>query len=252
MAICTTEYFAGQGKVFVAPRQKGGAINGGWTELGDTSRLEITTAQTFQDIYESCSGTRSIVAHYVTQTDWSFAVDAMSFSKENLARAFYGTAAVVAGGSVTNEAVTAYGLNQIIPLRHPGVSAVVVTQGVVTLTAGTDYTVDAANGTIKLISASNLTGAAPWSLQVDYTYGAYDRVETNTTQSGEFAFRFEGMNMTTGKTVVAEIHRVALDLAGTLSLLSTAPSTFTMEGMVLADGTKPAGESQYVTVKKAQ
>ena len=79
MAICTTEYFAGQGKVFVAPRQKGGAINGGWTELGDTSRLEITTAQTFQDIYESCSGTRSIVAHYVTQTDWAFAVGEIGY-----------------------------------------------------------------------------------------------------------------------------------------------------------------------------
>ena len=216
MATCTTEYFAGQGKVFVAPRAKAGAINGGWTEPGDTSRLEITTSQNYQDIYESCSGNRSIVAHYVTQTDWAFAVDAMSFSKENLARAFYGTASAVIGASVTGEAVTVYALNQIVPLKNPGVSAVVVKKGITTLVKDTDYTIDAANGTITIISGSNV-GTLPAALTVDYTFASYDKVETNVTNSGEFAFRFEGINMTTGKAVIAEIHRVALDLAGPLS-----------------------------------
>lgn len=250
MATCNTEYFAGQGKVYIAPRQKGGAINGAWVELGDTSRLEVSTSQQYQDIYESCSGNRSIVAHYVTQTDWSFAVDAMSFSKENLARAFYGTSGAVVGASVTNEAVTAYALNSVIPLKNPGVSSVVVSKGATTLTVGVDYTVDAANGTITLISTANL-GTLPAALEVDYTFAGYDKIETNTVTSGEYAFRFEGTNMTTGKVVIAEIHRVALDLAQTLSLLSTSPATFTMGGMVLADASAGAGESQYVTIKKA-
>lgn len=250
MATCTTEYFAGQGKVFVAPRATAGAINGGWTELGDTDKLEITTKQNYQDIYESCSGTRSIVAHYVTQTDWAFSVDAMSFSKENLARAFYGTASAVTSGSVTAEAVTGYALNQIIPLKNPGVSAVAVKKGVTTLTAGTDYTVDAAKGTITLISSANV-GVAPYNLTVDYSYAAYDKVETNTQLSGEYAFRFEGINMTTGKVVIAEVHRVALDLAQALSLIGTQPNKFTMGGMVLADTSAGVGESQYVTIKKA-
>lgn len=251
MATCTTEYFAGQGKVFVAPRTKAGAISGGWTELGDTEKLEITTKQNYQDIYESCSGNRSIVAHYVTQTDWAFSVDAKSFSKENLARAFYGTSSAVSGSSVTGEAPVCYALNQIIPLKHPGVSSVVVQKGATTLVKDTDYTLDAANGTITMISATNL-GTLPATLDVDYTYAAYDKVETNTTTSGEYAFRFEGINMTTGKVVIAEIHRVALDLAGALSLISTAPATFTMGGMVLADSTAGVNESQYVTIKKAQ
>ena len=211
MATCTTEYFAGQGKVFVAPRATAGAINGGWTELGDTDNLQVTTSQNFEDIYESCSGTRSIVAHYVTQTDWAFQVDAMSFSKDNLARAFYGTASGVTGASVVDEPVTAYALNQIVPLAHPGVSAVVVKDGATTLTVTTDYTVDAANGTITLVSATNLTGPAPYSLEVSYTYAAYDKVETNTTTGGEYSFRFEGINMTTRKAVIVEVHRVALD-----------------------------------------
>lgn len=251
MATCTTEYFSGQGKVFVAPRAKSGAINGGWTELGDTQKLEISTKQTYQDIYESCSGTRSIVAHYVTQTDWAFAVDAMSFSKENLARAFYGTASAVSSSSVTDEAVTAYALNQIIPLKHPGISAVTVSKGATTLTVGVDYVLDVTNGTVTLISSAN-AGTLPAALTVDYTYAAYDKVETNVTTGGEFAFRFEGINMTTGRAVIAEVHRVSLDLAQTLSLIGTAPQTFTMSGMVLADPSAGVGESQYVTIKKAQ
>lgn len=251
MAICTTEYFAGQGKVYVAPRATAGAINGGWTELGDTDNLQITTSQNYEDIYESCSGTRSIVAHYVTQTDWAFQVDAMSFSKDNLARAFYGTASSVTGSSVVGEAVTAYALNQMVPLEHPGVSAVVVKDGVTTLTVGVDYTLDAANGTITVISATNLSGPAPYDLTVDYTYAAYDKVETNTATAGEYSFRFEGINMTTGKKVIAQVHRVALDLADTLSLISTSPNKFSMSGMVLADPSAGAGESAYVTIKKA-
>ncbi len=251
MSTCTTERFIGQGKVYVAPRASNGAINGGWTELGDTERLEISVSQDFVDDYESCSGNRAIALHVPIQTDWEFAVDAKSFTKENLARAFYGTASAVASASVTAEAVTAYGLNQIVPLANPGVSAVVVKKGATTLTAGTDYTVDATNGTITLISAANLGGSSPWSLTVDYTFAAHEKIETNTQTIAEYAFRFEGINIATKKSVIASIHRVSLNMAETLSLIGTEVNMFTMAGMMLADATQGAGESQYMTIQKA-
>lgn len=250
MATCTTERFIGQGKVFVAPRASNGAINGGWTELGDTERLEINVSQDFVDDYESCSGNRSIALHVPISNDWEFAVDAKSFTKENLARAFYGSASAVVSGSVTDEAVTGYALNQIIPLKNPGVSAVVVQKGVTTLTEGTDYTIDAKNGTITLISATNLGGAAPWALTVDYTYAAYEKIETNTQTVAEYAFRFEGINLATKKSVIANIHRVSLNMAETLSLIGDDIQTFTMSGMVLADSTAGAGDSQYLSITK--
>jgi len=250
MATCNTELFAGQGKVFIAPRTKGGAISGAWTELGNSERLEISTNQTWKDVYESCSGNRDRIAHYVTQSEWTFAVDAMSFSKENLARAFYGTSSAVVGSTVTGEAVTAFALNSIIPLKNPGVSAVTVKKGVTTLVKDTDYTLDAANGTITLISTAN-SGTLPAALEVDYTYAGYDKVETNVVTASEYAFRFEGTNMTTGKAVVVDIHRVALNLAGALSLISEDPAVFTMEGSLLPDASAGVGESQYVTIKKA-
>lgn len=249
MATCNTERFIGQGKVYVATRASNGSITGGWTELGDSDRLEVSTSQDYVDDYESCTGNRNLAVHYVTKTDWNFAVDAKSFSKENLARAFYGTATAVVGSTVTNEAVTAYALNQIIPLKHADVSAVVVTKGATTLIAGTDYTLDAKNGTITIISSTNVT-PFPAALEVDYTYAAQERVDVATTTQSEFAFRFEGINTLTKKNVIVSIPRVSLDLAKTLSIIGTEVNKFTMTGMMLPDPDAGVGESQYMTIVK--
>jgi len=246
-----TEYFVGQGRIYVAPRATNGAIVGGWTDLGDTSKCEVTIKQNFVDDYESQSGNRTIALHVPIQTDWTFTVDAKSFAKENLARAFYGTATAVTGSTVTGETVTAFGLNQIVPLRNPNVSSVVVTAGSTTLTAGTDYTVDAVGGTITLISAANLTGGAPYSLTVAYTFASYERMEANTQTITEYAFRFEGINMATKKKVIVNAHRVAVDLATTLSLIDTKVGLLTMAGMMLPDpSVAVAGDSQYMSIVK--
>jgi len=250
MSTCNTEQFVGQGKVYVAPRASNGAINGGWTFLGDTPRLEVNVSQDFLDDYESCSGNRSLALHVPIQTNWEMSLDTKSFSKENLARAFYGTATAVTTGSEVGEAVVAFGLDQIVPLAHPGVSTVVVKQGSTTLTAATDYVVDPANGTITLISATNLTGVAPYTLAVDYTYAAYEKMEAATQTVAEYAFRFEGINIATKKAVIAKLHRVSLNMAETLSLIGTEVGLFTMTGGILADPTAGVGDSQYMTIVK--
>lgn len=251
MSTCNTEQFIGQGKVYVAPRASNGAINGGWTFLGDTPRLEVNVTQDFVDDYESCSGNRSLSLHVPIQTDWEMSLDTKSFSKENLARAFYGTATAVISGTKTAEAVIGYGLNQIMPLANPGVSAVVVKQGATTLTVTTDYVVDAANGTITLVSATNLVGPAPYTLAVDYTYAAYEKMDAATQTIAEYAFRFEGINLATKKAVIAKLHRVSLNMAETLSLIGTEVGLFTMSGGMLADPSAGVGDSQYLTVVKA-
>lgn len=253
MSTCTTERFIGQGKVYVAPRASNGSINGAWTELGDTERLEVTIAQEFVDDYESCSGNRAIALHIPVQTDWSFAVDAKSFSKENLARAFYGTASTVTGTSVTNESVPVYAEGTICPLKHPDVSAVTVsaTGGSPVLTVTDDYTIDAVNGTITFTTAglAKLTGT-PKAAEVDYTHASYDKVEANTTTISEYAFRFEGINLATKRAVIAKLHRVSLDMAETLSFISTTVNSFTMTGMMLPDPDAGSGESGYMTIVK--
>lgn len=256
MADCaSTNYFRGQGRVLMAPRDSTGPT-GAWVHIGDTERLEVNVSQEFLEIQESCSGNRNTVLYTPTSSTWEVAMDAMNFSKENLARAYYGTGSDVVAGAVTNESVKAYALNTVVPLANISIKsspAVVVTQGATTLTLNTDYTVDYTNGSITLISAANLTGSAPYTLEVDYSYNAQDNFEAVTGTQQDYAIRFEGINTVTGKAVVVHLWRVAMSLAETLSLIQTEVNRFTMSGRLLpAPEISTVGESQYMQIKIAE
>lgn len=250
MATCNTEYFIGNGKVFVAPRATAGAINGVWSELGDTERLAVEISQSFTDIYESCSGNNNIAAHVVTQTDWNFTVDALSFSKANLARALYGTASAVTGASVTGEAVgTVTAAGDVLFLKHPGVTSVVLTDNAYTLVLNTDYTLDAASGQITILTVANMS--APFEIVAAYTHATYDKVAGSTGTMSEYAFKFVGLNKVTGKQVVVDMHRVALNLTDVLEFIGNDKQVFSLGGMMLPDANGFVGDSQYVTIKKS-
>jgi len=247
MASCNTEYFVGNGVVYVKPY---GSTTEGWTQVGDTQRFAIEISQDFIDIYESCTGNRNIAAHVVNQTDWNFVVETLSFSKANLARALYGTPSAVVGGTVTGEDAVFGAVGDAYFTKHPGISAVVVKQASTTLTLNTDYTVDAGTGVITLISAANLTGSAPYTLDVDYTYAGYDKVAGGTQIMKDYSFKLAGINKVTGKNVVVTIPRVALNMSEATEFLGTDTAVFSMGGMVLPDGSAAVGDSQYVTIQK--
>lgn len=267
MATCTTERFIGQGKVYVAPRANNGAINGGWQELGDTELLEVRVSEDFVDDYESCSGNRSIALHVPIKTDWEFSVEAKSFSKENLARAFRGTTASVgsAGNSVVAKDVLSYGPGQIIPLGHLNIkrdilsgntTLVVKANGGGTTIDASAYTLDEANGTITFKEAHGVVGGVgtagtPVTFEVSYDYENEDTVHAGTTTIAEYAFRFEGINLATKKAVVVNMHRVSLNLTEVISWIGTEVNRFPMKGMLLPDTTAASGESQYMTIQKA-
>jgi len=79
---------------------------------------------------------------------------------------------VQAGGNVTDEPVTIATLGTPVALTKRQVSAVVVknTAGSTTYVAGTDYTVDAAAGTVTALASGGIT--AGQSLKVSYTAAA--------------------------------------------------------------------------------
>lgn len=247
MATCTTEYFKGQGVVYIKPYN----TNEGWVELGDCERLAVETSQQFTDIYESCSGSRNIVAHVINQTDWNFTADAKSFSKDNLARALYGTSSVIAADTAVEQELVFTGAGQVQFLENLDVENVVITQGATTLTADTDYSVDGATGMVTLLSTANLTGPAPYTLDVQYDHGAFEKIDAATRTMVDFSFRLVGINQVTGKRVIVDVPRVALNLAAAMEFLNaTDTATFSMGGMVLPDSTAGAGDSQYVQIRK--
>lgn len=246
-----TTYFKGQGSLYIASRTKAGAINGDFLPLGDVEAFQFTSTQNFVDEYESCSGQRALVAHEVDTSDYNVSINAKSFSPENLARALYGDVTAVTGSTVSAEAATWRQVGGRILLAHPNVSAVTVEQtGSPSTVPSGDYEVDAEYGSIKLLSSANLVGAAPWSVTVDYTYGAYSNVEGLVNLATEYAIRFNGINTASGENVVVDVHRVYLNLAETLDLIQQgAFGRLLMSGKALADTSKGTGLSQYIRIR---
>ena len=248
MATTNTKYYAvGQGKVYIAPRDSTGVI-GGYTHIGDCDGFEITTAQQFLDIQESMTGNRSTVVHTPTSSDYSLSVSILNIDGDNLARALYGETASVAGATVTGEAINAYA-GTMAALKYPGVSAVTVKKGGTSLVAGTDYVLDADNGTLTFLAGSTqVTGAAAVALTVDYTHGGVaSRVKAFTQGLKDYTLRFEGKTVVDGKAQIGVVHRAALDMTKTLSLIGTGVNKLAVTGKLLPALEQPAGESQFFT-----
>lgn len=240
-----------QGKVYLAPRNSSGTTDG-FVWIGDCDGFLIKQTQTFVDFYESYSGNRVRTVHVPSQATMEFQLDIRNINGDNLARAFYGASGSSAGASVTGEAVTAYN-GKMVPLKYPGVSAVVVKKGASTLVAGTDYTLDAVNGTITILPGSTLVPAgAGVALTVDYTYAAYAaRMKAQTDTIKDYTLRFEGKSAFDGLTQTAMIHRANFSLAAQLDLISVNTAVLTITGAVLPAAEQPAGESQYFTYVQA-
>lgn len=249
MATDSKYYAVGQGKVYIATRNSAGQT-GGFEWLGDCDGLTINTAEEKLQFAESYSGNRVNVVDVTTSTDVTFSVAIRNIDGDNLAKAYYGSSAAVTGASVTGEAIVAYN-GKMTGLKYPGVSAVSVTKtaGSVPLVAGTDYTLDAVNGTITILAGSTVVPAgAGVPCTVNYTHsGVSARVKFLTGAAAEYVLRFEGKSQFDNKAQIATLHRAKPGLAAALELIGSDVAVLTLEGAVLPDASQASGESQYIT-----
>lgn len=235
MATTSKLYAVGQGKVYIASRDSTGRTSG-FTWMGDADGFTITGSQAFLDFQESFSGNRSRVLHLPTSTDLGFSLQLRNIDGENIAKAFYGSTASSAGATVAAETFDAYA-NSMSPLANPGVSAVVVTKLPSTvLVAGTDYSVDAVNGTLTFLPGSTeVTGTSGVPVSVAYTYAAYaSKVQFLDSTIKDYVLRFEGKSQYDGLAQVFQLHRANFNLAAALQLIGTDVASLTVEGALLA------------------
>ena len=248
MATTSKYYAVGQGKVYLASRDTTGRTSG-FTWMGDCDGFEITGSQQFLDWQESHSGNRARVGHLPTSTELGFTLNVKNIDAANIAKAFYGTVSASAGATVASEAINAYA-SSMVPLANPGVSSVVVTKtsGSTILVAGTDYTIDAANGTLTFLPGSTaVTGTSAVPCTVAYTYAAYaGKVQFLADTIKDYVLRFEGKSQFDGKSQVFTIHRANFNLAASLQLIGTDVASLALEGAVLAAPEMAAG-SEFVT-----
>lgn len=233
-------YYSGQGSLYAAERDTVTGKPKGFMAVGNVPELSIDIEVDKFEHKESESGNRLLDLTIVKETKGKFKFKLENLSLENLAMGLYGTSAAVVGGNIVDEAVIAYKNTATVvkklALAHPDVSAVVVkhTSGTPTYVLNTDYTVDAKNGTISILSGSAIVEAA--SLKVSYTYAGYNNLEAFTSAASPERFlRFEGLNTVDNTHVIIDMYRAQFDPLTNYALLSDELAAVDMAGSLLSD-----------------
>jgi len=128
MAFNDSSYCVLQGALSLQRRALNGLPVGGFVNVGDCDKFEVSVAQTFDEIEESISGLGLTSGRAVTSTKLSVKANLLAFSKDNLVKALFGTdtsGGGVAAGSVAAELALAYNGKKVL-MSAPGVSAVVI------------------------------------------------------------------------------------------------------------------------------
>ena len=240
--------YLGSGQVYA--RIAGAAV--ALLAIGNCSMLEPTVKedkQTMKDFTKPGGGTYASVSRIDTV---SIKLKLHDLNPTNVARAIFGSEAVVAGASLVAEVGIAY-KGGLMPLAHINPTAVVVTNSAATTTylAGRDY--DVVGGGLLISDAATGTITNAQSLKVSYTFAEYTKVEAMTTGAVVLELHFEGLNEAdSGKPVILDVYRAQLSPTKALSLLGDKFSDLDVEAEVLKDPTKGgSGISQYMRVKMA-
>jgi hypothetical protein len=224
-------YLYGQGKVKLALRT--GDELGPWIWIGDVSELTGTLAEETFDHQESYSGEKGRTRKINLGKTMNWSATLHELSTANLARFTNGTNTVTESGTVTSESLGTVAAGDAFQLDHFNVSNLVITDS-----AGSPATIAASHyeydvyGNLEFITLP--TSPAPtMPLLAAYSYGAYNAVAFLNATRGEFALRYEGVNLAEGNApILMELYKVSPGLLQTLGMitngnqLAAAPVTF--------------------------
>jgi hypothetical protein len=238
--------YSGIGQVFL--REVGAAA--AMLPIGNVSKLSFGVSEDVkeQKDYTAIGGGTVAEVRRINSVECSMTL--LDLDKGNIARAFLGTAANVAGAAITGEVQIGY-KGGLLMLAKPidTTAAVVVKQGATTYVAGTDYEVQS-GGIVVLESGAIVDGTV---LSVDYQSLDHATVEGITTNAKEYELYFAGMNEAKGgRPVNVHAYRVKLGPTAALDLLNDDFASFEVKGKLLRDNTKQdAGVSKYFRVQIA-
>jgi hypothetical protein len=231
-------YYYGQGRVSLALRDASTGAVGAYAWIGDVSAFTLKYTSDKVEHKESYSGQRGLVRSFPVGASMEIDMTLHQFDSTNLARILRSTVQSTSTGTATAEALgdTDTAVGDVLYLAHPGVSDVVVTDSTgtpLTLTAGTDYDLDANFGRVTI---KNVTGYV-LPLKVAYSYKANSAVGMLTQGQSNYALKYEGLNLAEGNApVIVDIFKLAPDIVQQLDLITSgndvAPLSVTGAGLL--------------------
>lgn len=219
-------YYYGQGKVFLAPRDNKRAFR--W--VGDVSSLKIAFSYEQQITKASRGGQLYQNQRIITGASGSISSTWHNFSVENLAL-LLGAQPVDEPFSFNEQFAVPDGVvkGDIIALPHTTVFNVNING----LERNSDYVVDRQFGTIEFIETPESTG-----LIAAYEHLFNQWLPFFSAKTQEFYLRFQGVNLAEGSApVLLELYRVSVDPLAALEMISSGNSlaSIDMNSLILPD-----------------
>lgn len=177
----------GRGEVYFDPFTTGTTRSGEFKYMGNTPAVALSAATTKLDHFSSDRGLRVKDKSVVLEVNYTGTLETDNMDFANLAKFFLGAQSTVTQTSATavNEDWTNVSAKTLLqlgvttgnPQGARNVTAVVVMNGVSTLVLGTDYELDAATGTVHMLTTQTA---------VDITYNrpavTWDRTVSGGTE----------------------------------------------------------------------
>jgi hypothetical protein len=236
-----SNYYLGQGKVYLAGRTAAGAATAlRW--LGDVSTLNLSLKTDLATQKENYSGQAATVKNIVVGKDATADMTLMELSKENLAFGLQGKTSTIESSSITGEALP-LGLvaGDRVALKYPKPSAVIITDSSPqpATVDESKYEVDPVYGAITFTSVTGLIQP----LTVAYTHGAVDSVAMFNATAQDFFLRYEGINLAEeGAPIIVELYKVSTEPFKQLSLIGTKFDGADVTASVLIDTSRPVDD----------
>ncbi len=231
-----TDYYLGQGKLYVARRRLGEISPLRW--LGDVSSAEISLATQAVTQKENYSGQQMTAKKVVLGRSGTFSFTLMELGRDNLQLALYGRTTDTAAGSVSDYELTGLMAGERFTLPHIGVSAVMVTDS---STPPKEVAADV-SPEFGVITVPSLTGLT-LPLHATYQHAANAAVGIFSDMANEVFIRYEGYNLAEdNRPIVLELYRVQTEPLKKLSLIGNKFTESEISAEVMIDSDRLADD----------
>jgi hypothetical protein len=242
MLSTVTSLFSSQGVIQLGARAADGTVKT-FFDIGNAPKISVSLKTDVEEIKESYSGHRLLMARLEKGKSAEISMELHNFDKRTIEVLLRGTQTHVVSGTVTAEAMqSGMAVGDIYRTAKPFISTVVIKDSAgtpATLAYGTDYTLDADAGLVRLLNVTGFTQP----FKVDYAYAGADVNAMFVTAQQEYTVFFSGVNTANAdKPVLVELYRTIFDPAENIDFISDNVNTFTIKGSLLIDSTKSASD----------
>lgn len=232
-----TEYYSGQGRVFLYPVSASGVPQlNKMRWVGNVPKLAIGVETDKAEHKESYSGFRTTDKVITKEIKATFSATLEEFNAENLRVAFRAAKQETAAGSVADAVVANETpvVGDVFVLPHLGVSNLVLTDSKtgtpVTLEEGKHYTFDAQFSRSEWLNVEGLKTP----VKAAYSHAASVTLDAMGEAAQAWGLRFEGLNTADDNTpVLIEIPKTDINPAKTLDLITEELGSLELEGTAL-------------------